>query len=158
MSPLSTDSPATRIPIQLDELATRAPNLQACRRSVHEPNGVHFHTSCGNCLIFFTRGFGGSLTASRMGSPPAMRSMPMARWLLPGAGAPDQHHVALVLEEGATAQVPHEFGVDRRAFEDELLDLLGQRELGNAHLVAERAGVLLGNLSPGAILQLWIFV
>ena len=109
-------------------------------------------------MIFFTRGFGGSPTASRMGSPPAMRSMPLARWLLSEPVPPISTTLRWVLEEGATAQVPHEFGVDRRAFEDELLDLLGQRELGNAHLVAERARVLLGNLSLGAILQLRIFV
>ena len=40
-----------------------------------------------------------------------------------------------------------ELGIDRGAFEDELLDLLGQGQLGNAHLVADRPGMLLGNLS-----------
>ena len=66
---------------------------------------------------------------------------------LAGPCAADQHHVALVLEEAAGPQVSYKFGVDRRAFEDELLDLLGQGQLGNAHLVADRAGMRLGNLS-----------
>ena len=45
---------------------------------------------------------------------------------LAGTGAADQHHVALVLEEAAGGQVPHELGINWSALEDELLDLLGQ--------------------------------
>ena len=56
-------------------------------------------------------------------------------------GAADQHHIALVREEATAGQIPHQLGIDRRALEDELLDLLGRQQLGNAQLIADRAGI-----------------
>lgn len=65
---------------------------------------------------------------------------------LPRSGTPDQHHVALLLEEGAAGQIAHQRLVDRRLFEAELVDLLGQGQPGNGHLVLDRAGLLLADL------------
>jgi hypothetical protein len=49
---------------------------------------------------------------------------------LAGAGAADQHGVALLVEEVAAGEVADQRLVDRRVVEVELLDLLGQRQLG----------------------------
>lgn len=65
---------------------------------------------------------------------------------LPRSGAPDQHHVALLLEEGAAGQIAYQRLVDRRLVEVELVDLLGQRQPGDGHLVLDRAGLLLADL------------
>ena len=62
------------------------------------------------------------------------------------AGAADEDDVALAVEEGATGKIVHELLVDRRAIEGDVGELLGQRQLGAAHLVADRAGLLLGDL------------
>ena len=81
-------------------------------------------------------------------APPRMqlRAMPMARWLLPEPVPPISTTLRWCSRKRAAGQILHQLGVDRRALEDELLDLLGQRQLGNAHLVADRAGMLLGDL------------
>ena len=65
---------------------------------------------------------------------------------LAGAGAADQHDVALLREEAAAGEVAHQGLVDRRAVEVEVVDLLGQRQLGDGDLVLDRAGLLLGEL------------
>ena len=65
---------------------------------------------------------------------------------LAGSGAADEHGVALVGEEGAAGQVPDQRLVDRRAVEVELLDVLGERQLGDGELVFDGAGLLLGDL------------
>jgi hypothetical protein len=65
---------------------------------------------------------------------------------LAGAGAADQHEVALLSQEAAAGELPHEGLVDRRAVEDELVDLLGHRQPGDGDLVLDRAGLLLGEL------------
>ena len=54
---------------------------------------------------------------------------------LAGAGAADQDDVALVGEEVAARQVADQGLVDRRAVEDEVVDVLGQRQLGDGDLV-----------------------
>jgi hypothetical protein len=65
---------------------------------------------------------------------------------LAGAGAADQHHVALMGEEVAGGEVLDERLVDPVPVEVEVLDVLGQRQLGDRHLVLDRAGLLLGDL------------
>ena len=74
------------------------------------------------------------------------RAIAMARWVLPGAGAADQHEIALVREEFAAGEVAHQGLVDRRAVEAEVVDVLGQRQLGDRDLIADRARLLLGDL------------
>jgi len=61
---------------------------------------------------------------------------------LAGACPADQHDVPLRIEEGARAQALNQLGIDRRAFEGELGELFGQWELGEPHLVVDRARVL----------------
>ncbi len=53
------------------------------------------------------------------------------------AGAADEDGIALGLEEGATGQLAHQMLVDRRVLEGEVGDLLGERQLGDAHLVSD---------------------
>ena len=72
--------------------------------------------------------------------------MAMARWRLARAGAADQHDVALVGEEVAAGEVAHQGLVDRRAVEGEVVDILGQGQLGDGDLVLDRARLLLGDL------------
>ena len=72
--------------------------------------------------------------------------MPMAMWLLPVPVPPDRDHVALLRQEVAAGQIAHQLLVDRRILEDEVGELLGERQLGYPHLVADRARVLLGDL------------
>ena len=50
---------------------------------------------------------------------------------LAGSGAADEHGVALVGDEGAVGELADEGLVDRRAVEVELIDVLGDRQLGN---------------------------
>jgi hypothetical protein len=45
---------------------------------------------------------------------------------LPGAGATDEHHIALVGEELAAGEIVHQGGVDRGAIEGEVVEVLGQ--------------------------------
>ena len=62
------------------------------------------------------------------------------------AGAADQHDVALLGNEAAAGEVPDQVLVDRRPIEDELVDVLGEWQLGHAHLVADGTSLLLGDL------------
>ena len=59
---------------------------------------------------------------------------------LAGAGAADQHEVALLGEEAAAGEVADEGLVDRRAVEGEVVDLLAHRQPGDGDLVLDRAG------------------
>jgi hypothetical protein len=54
---------------------------------------------------------------------------------LAGAGSADQHGVALLSDEAATGEVIHERLVDRRALELEVVEVLGERQLGDGELV-----------------------
>ena len=72
--------------------------------------------------------------------------MAMARWRLAGAGSADEHGVALLGEEGAGGEIADQRLVDRRAGEVEVVDVLGQRQLGDGELVLDRARLLLGDL------------
>ena len=58
---------------------------------------------------------------------------------LAGAGAADQNQVALVGEEVAAGEVANQGLVDGGPFEDELLDLLREGQLGNGELVLDRS-------------------
>ena len=62
------------------------------------------------------------------------------------AGTADQNQVALMLQECPAGQVPYQGLVDRCVVEAELVDLLGQRQLGDGHLVFDRARLLLADL------------
>ena len=75
-----------------------------------------------------------------------LRAMAMARWLLPGAGSPYQDGVALLGEKGAAGERADERLVDRRVLEHEVVDVLGQRQLGDGELVLDRARLLFGDL------------
>ena len=70
---------------------------------------------------------------------------------LAGAGAADEDGVALLGEEGAGCQLAHQRLVDRRAVEPEVVDILGQRQLGDGQLVLDRPRLLLGDLGPQQI-------
>ena len=54
---------------------------------------------------------------------------------LAGSRAADEHEVALVVQEPPAREVAHQRLVDRRSVEDELLDVLGERQLGDGDLV-----------------------
>jgi hypothetical protein len=62
---------------------------------------------------------------------------------LAGAGPADQHGVALLCNEAAASEVVHERLVDRRSLEREVLEALGERQLGDGELVLDRARLLL---------------
>jgi hypothetical protein len=65
---------------------------------------------------------------------------------LAGPGAADEDGIALLSQEGAGRQVPNQGLVDGGAVELELGQLFRQRRLGDAELIADRAGVLFGDL------------
>ena len=65
---------------------------------------------------------------------------------LAGAGPADQHGVALLCNEAAASEVVHERLVDRRSLELEVLEVLGERQLGDGELVLDRARLLLADL------------
>src|SRR5690606_4241826 len=62
---------------------------------------------------------------------------------LASARPADQHDIALIGDEGATGKVADQGFVDRRAGEVEVLDVLGQRQLGDGELVFDGTGLLL---------------
>ena len=65
---------------------------------------------------------------------------------LAGAGAADQHGVALLGDEATAGEVTDERLIDRRALELEVVDVLGERQLGDGELVLDRARLLLVDL------------
>ncbi|SRR6266851_2967689 len=68
-----------------------------------------------------------------------------------GAGSADQHGVALLDDEAAGREIADQRLVDRRAGEVEVVDVLGQRQLGDGQLVLDRARLLLGDLGAQEI-------
>jgi hypothetical protein len=54
-------------------------------------------------------------------------------------------------EKGAARQIADQRLVDRRAGEVKVVDVLGQRQLGDSQLVLDRARLLLGDLSAQEI-------
>src|SRR5262249_34416121 len=83
-----------------------------------------------------------SCTATDAGSRNGYGEMALA-----GAGSADQHGVARLGEKATARQIAHQRLIDRRAGEVEIVDVLGQRQLGDGQLVFDRARLLLGNLS-----------
>ena len=65
---------------------------------------------------------------------------------LAGSGAADEHDVALLGEEVTAGEIAHQALVDRRVVEREVIDILGERQLGDRQLVFDRSGVLLVDL------------
>ena len=70
---------------------------------------------------------------------------------LAGAGSADQHRIALFGEKGAARQIADLRLVDRRAGEVEVVDVLGQRQLGDGQLIFDRARLLFGDLGAEQI-------
>jgi len=62
------------------------------------------------------------------------------------ACATDQHQIALTGQEAAAGEVAHQGFVGGRVGEDKLVDLLGERQLGDGQLVLHRARLLLADL------------
>jgi hypothetical protein len=65
---------------------------------------------------------------------------------LAGAGSANQYGVALLGDEAAAGEIAHERLVDRRALELEVVEILGQWQLGDRKLVSDRACLLLADL------------
>src|SRR5208283_5951849 len=65
---------------------------------------------------------------------------------LAGASPADQDGVALLSDEAAAGEVVHERLIDRRAFELEVVEVLGERQLGDGELILDRARLLLVDL------------
>ena len=65
---------------------------------------------------------------------------------LAGAGPADQHGVALLGDESAAGEVTHEGLIDGRAVELEVVEVLGQRQLGDGELILDRTRLLLVDL------------
>src|SRR5437660_7145870 len=61
-----------------------------------------------------------------------------------GAGSADEDRIALGIQEGAGGKLANLPFIDRRIGEDELVDILEDRELGTANAVADRAGLPVG--------------
>ena len=72
-----------------------------------------------------------------------LRAMAMARCVLPVPVPPTRTTIALLSEESAAGEVAHESLVDRRVLEREVVDVLGQRQLGDGELILDRARLLL---------------
>jgi hypothetical protein len=65
---------------------------------------------------------------------------------LAGARAADQDDIALICNKGSGRQVADKAFIDGRVGEVEVVDVLCERELGDAELVADGARLLLGDL------------
>ena len=65
---------------------------------------------------------------------------------LAGSSSADQHGIALLGDESAAGEVAHERLVDRRARELEVVEVLGERQLGDGELILDRARLLLADL------------
>src|SRR5437868_12400547 len=72
---------------------------------------------------------------------------------LAGAGSADQHGIALFSQKGAARQIADQCLVDWCAGEVEVLDVLGQRQLGDGQLIFDRARLLLGDLGAQEIVR-----
>ena len=53
---------------------------------------------------------------------------------LAGAGSADQDDIALLDDEAAAGEVAHKSLIDRSAFEAEVVDVLGQRQLSDGNI------------------------
>src|SRR3954454_20441389 len=79
---------------------------------------------------------------------------------LAGAGPTDEHGVALLGDEAAAGEVVDECLVDRRALELEVVEVLGERKLGDGELVSDGPRLLLADLSIEQIADdaLWLML
>ena len=67
---------------------------------------------------------------------------------LAGAGAADKDDVALCREERAGVALAHQPFIDRGPIEPEGVDILGDRQLGGRHPIADRSSVPVCCLGP----------
>ena len=67
------------------------------------------------------------------------------------ASATNQHEVALMIQEVTTDQVPDQGLIDGCVFKAELLQFLGQGQLGDGHLIFDGPRLLLANLGTEKI-------
>ena len=88
---------------------------------------------------------GGEEAPARSGADAASRDGD-GQMRLAGAGSADQDDIALLGDEAAAGEIAHQRLVDRRALEGEVVDVLGERQLGDGELVFDRARLLLGDL------------
>ena len=65
---------------------------------------------------------------------------------LAGAGSADEHGVALLGDEAAAGEVANEGLIDRRVLEGEVVEVLGERQLGGGDLILDRPRLLLRDL------------
>ena len=65
---------------------------------------------------------------------------------LAGTSPADQHGVALLGDESTAGEIVDEGLIDRRALELEVVEILGERQLGNGELVFDRPRLLLADL------------
>src|SRR6185369_2961472 len=65
---------------------------------------------------------------------------------LAGSGSADQHGIASLCDAAAAGEVVHERLVDRCALELEVIEVLGERQLGDGELVFDRARLFLVDL------------
>jgi hypothetical protein len=62
-----------------------------------------------------------------------------------GAGPADEHSIALLGDEAAAGEVVDECLIDWRTIEVEVIEVLGERQLGDGELVFDRARLLLAD-------------
>src|SRR5271168_1764520 len=79
---------------------------------------------------------GGEEPSARSGVDAAARDGD-SQMRLACAGPADQDDVALLGDEAAAGQIAHQSLVDRRILEDEVFDVLGQRQFGDGELVPD---------------------
>ena len=65
---------------------------------------------------------------------------------LAGSGSTDNHGVTLLGKEAAAGEIANEPFVDRRVLEGEVVDVLGERQLGDGELILDRPRLLLRDL------------
>ena len=61
------------------------------------------------------------------------------------SGATDENDVALAGDEATARKIAHQGFVDGRAVEVKIINVLCQRELGDGHLIFDRARLLFGD-------------
>ena len=64
-----------------------------------------------------------------------------AQMCFSGAGAANEDRIALGVQEGVGGELANLSFIDRRIGEDELIEILKNRELGAADAIADRAGL-----------------
>ena len=62
------------------------------------------------------------------------------------SGSPYKHGVALLGDEAAAGEITNEPLVDRRAFEHEVVEVLGERQLRGCDLILDRSRLLFRDL------------